>query len=153
MNALELKIPPPAQFLLFAAAMWGLARLCPAAQFPLPFRKPLALALVAPGLWLGAAGVLAFLRARTTIHPHRPAHASALVTTGLYRYSRNPMYLALLLVLAGWAVALANGLAFLLLPGFVLSLDRLQIRPEERILRAKFGAAYEAYARSVRRWL
>ena len=102
---------------------------------------------------LGAAGVLAFLRARTTIHPHRPAHASALVTTGLYRYSRNPMYLALLLVLAGWAVALANGLAFLLLPGFVLSLDRLQIRPEERILRAKFGAAYEAYARSVRRWL
>ncbi len=153
MKRLELKLPPAVQFLAFAAAMWAVDRGCPGAGFTMPFRKATALALFAVGLGLGATGVWAFLRARTTIHPERPERAAVLVTTGLYRFSRNPMYLGLLLLLAGWAVALANGAAFLLLPGFVLAMNRLQIRPEERMLRTKFGAEYESYLRTVRRWL
>jgi protein-S-isoprenylcysteine O-methyltransferase Ste14 len=153
MKWLELKLLPPVQFALFACAMWLLATSCPFAAFVVPFRYPLALLLAGMGGVLGGTGVWSFLRARTTIHPHRPEHSSALVTTGLYRISRNPMYLGLLLILAGWAVALSNGLGFLLLPGFVACMNRLQIGPEERILRKKFGTAFDDYCRSVRRWL
>ena len=153
MKRLELKLPPAVQFLAFAAAMWAVDRGCPGAGFTMPFRKATALALFAVGLGWGATGVWAFLRARTTIHPERPERAAVLVTTGLYRFSRNPMYLGLLLVLAGESLALANGLAMLALPAFVICMDCFQIRPEERILRGKFGAGFDAYARAVRRWL
>ena len=153
MEFLKLKIPPALVFALFAGAMWILASHCPAAALPVPWRLPLAALLSATGLMAGAAGVLAFLRARTTVHPGRPEHASALVTTGIYRFTRNPMYLGLLLMLAGWALALANGWAMLLLPVFVAYMNRFQIRPEEDALRKKFGAAFDAYAGSVRRCL
>ena len=153
MKWLELKIFPPVQFLLFAGAMWWVAGQCPFADFALPFRKLLAIFLFLLGGALGGTGVLAFLRRRTTIHPHRPGHASALVTTGLYRFSRNPMYLGLLLMLTGWALLLANGIAVVFLPAFVAVMNRLQIIPEERILRDKFCGEYDIYARTVRRWL
>lgn len=153
MKWLELKIPPPAIFAAFAFAMWKTAGLCPFAAFSVPFRLPLAAVLVLLGGGLGAGGIGKFICARTTIHPHQPRHSAVLVTTGIYRITRNPMYLGLLLILAGGAIYLANGAAFVFLPGFVLCLNRWQIRPEERILREKFGATFEEYARTVRRWL
>ena len=153
MEFLKLKIPPALVFALFAGTMWGLSSRCPAAAFPVPLRLPLAALLSATGLLAGAAGVLTFLRARTTVHPGRPDHASALVTTGIYRFTRNPMYLGLLLMLAGWSLALANGWAAVLLPAFVAYMNRFQIRPEEDALRKKFGAEFDAYAVSTRRWL
>lgn len=153
MKWLELKIPPPAFFAMFAFAMWRTAILCPFAAFSVPFRMPLAAVLGFLGGGLGAVGVWKFIRARTTIHPNQPEHSAVLVTTGIYRITRNPMYLGLLLMLAGGAVYLANGTAFVFLPGFVLCLNRWQIRPEERILREKFGGKFDEYARVVRRWL
>lgn len=153
MSRLELKIPPAAWFAFFALAMWGLAAVCPFAAVSIPWKRAGALALALPGGLCGVAGILAFLKVRTTVHPHRPERASALVTTGIYRASRNPMYLGLLLILAGWAMVLANAAAMLALPAFVACMNRFQIRPEERILRAKFGAEFDAYARAVRRWL
>ena len=84
------------------------------------------------------------------MHPDRSA---ALVAGGIYRSSRNPMYLGFLLLLAAWACWLANPLALAGLPAFVLYLNRFQIAPEERALRARFGDAYDGYARAVRRWL
>lgn len=153
MNRLELKIPPVLQFGLFALAMWWLNAQFPQAHLSIPWRRSLAVVLFAMGLLCGVAGVLIFLKVRTTVHPGRPEHAAKLVTTGIYRRTRNPMYLGLLLMLAGWALVLANLLALLLLPEFVICMNGLQILPEERILRAKFGAEFEAYARTVRRWL
>ena len=153
MKWLELKIPPVAQFLVFAGAMWLAATQCPFADLSIPWKWPLAIFFFAPGLIGGGAGVLTFLKARTTVHPGRPEHASRLVATGIYQISRNPMYLGLLLMLAGWSLALANGLAMLLLPVFVAGMNRLQILPEERILREKFGSEFDAYVRTVRRWL
>nr|ART40893.1 L409 [uncultured bacterium] len=76
-----------------------------------------------------------------------------MVISGIYRFSRNPMYVGLLLVLTAWAIYLSNALAFLFLPTFVACLTRLQIVPEERVLAAKFGDAFTAYRQSVRRWL
>ena len=83
----------------------------------------------------------------------QPAKTTSLVAGGVYRFTRNPMYLGLLLVLAGWAVFLSNALAFALLPAFIAYIGRFQIAPEERALAAKFGTEYEAYRTEVRRWL
>jgi protein-S-isoprenylcysteine O-methyltransferase Ste14 len=151
--ALELKIPPVAQFFIAAALMGALAAAVPAGRFGMAGRLlPASLLLLLAGL-VGMAGVRAFLRARTTANPLRPEQASRLVTGGIYRYSRNPMYLALLLALAAWGFWLGNAIALLVLPAFVLAMNRLQIEPEERALEALFGAEFIVYRGRVRRWL
>jgi protein-S-isoprenylcysteine O-methyltransferase Ste14 len=153
MAALELKVPPLAVLLAAAAAMALAARLTPALTATFAAQGALAWALAAAGVAVALAGIAAFRRARTTVHPMHPENASALVATGIYRRSRNPMYLGMLLLLAAWSVLLGNALALAGLPAFVAYIDRFQIRPEERALRARFGAGFDAYARSVRRWL
>ena len=152
-KTLELKLPPPVVMVLTGLAMWLLAAWLPAFDFEAPAREVLAFALVAVGLASGVAGILAFRRVGTTVHPQRPHTSTTVVHAGIYRFSRNPMYLGLLLVLAGFAVVLANLLAFALLPLFVAWMNRFQIGPEERALSAKFGAAYDGYRARVRRWL
>ena len=112
-----------------------------------------ALALAALGGAVALAGTLEFRRAHTTVNPLAPRRASTLVTRGIYRVTRNPMYLGMLGVLAGWAVWLGNIAAWLGLPLSMALLTVLQIRPEERILAERFGAEFERYAARVRRWL
>ncbi len=102
---------------------------------------------------MAVAGVREFRRASTTVNPLTPAAASAMVRSGIYRHTRNPMYLGMLLVLAGWAAWLASVAAVAVLPAFVLYMNRLQIEPEERALASLFGSDFEDYRRSVRRWL
>lgn len=153
MNALELKIPPAVVVLVAGVAMWLASVLVPALAFEFPWRRALGAILAGAGVLLGGAGVAAFRCAGTTVHPQHPEKASAMVTSGVYRYSRNPMYLGLLLLLAAWAVHLANLLAFVFLPLFVAWMNRFQIVPEERALAARFGASFDAYRRSVRRWI
>ena len=150
---LDLNVPPAAVTAACAGLMWLVADLTPSLRLPIPGRTVLAYAVVAAGAVVGVAAVVSFWRASTTVDPTRPEAASSLVTTGVYRLSRNPMYLGLLLALVGWAVALAHPLALLVAPLFVAYISRFQIRPEERALHATFGADFEAYARSVRRWL
>ncbi len=153
MKSLELKIPPAVVLLACACAMGWVARQTPACAWPFPGRIFVAAALATAGFGFGLAGLWAFWKARTSVNPHRPDHASAFVVHGVYRITRNPMYLGLLLILVAWAVYLANILALAGLPAFVLYMDRFQIRPEERALQAKFGDAFARYAKSVRRWI
>jgi protein-S-isoprenylcysteine O-methyltransferase Ste14 len=105
------------------------------------------------GVCVALLGVASFRRARTTLNPLKPDKSSALVMSGIYRYTRNPMYLGLLLVLLGWAFFLANALAFVFLPVFILYMNRFQIDPEERVLASVFGQEFVAYLSKVRRWL
>ncbi|MBI4986483.1 MAG: isoprenylcysteine carboxylmethyltransferase family protein [Rhodocyclales bacterium] len=153
MNALELRIPPLVLLLVYAAAMWLAATWQPALAFVLPWRVALAAALAAAGVACVLAGGAQFRKAATTVNPTRPGTASSMVTTGIYRHSRNPMYLGMLLALAAWAIFLAHPLAFPFLPAFVAYMNRFQIGPEERALAAKFGAGFAAYRQTVRRWL
>jgi len=153
LKSLELRVPPPLVAGTLAFLMWLAARLLPLLDFALPAKSALAIALAAIGLGVGLMAVFQFKRARTTVHPMRPQESSALVTAGIFRRSRNPMYLGVLLILAAWAAWLANVAAFLLLPVFVAYLNRFQIAPEERVLEARFGAAFADYRRAVRRWL
>ena len=153
MSRLELKVPPVAVFLVCAGAIWLAHAACPGADVHLPGRRLLVPLLGACGGFLGAGAVAMFLRARTTVHPECPERAARLVTTGIYRLSRNPMYTGLLFALAAEAVHFGNAAGFLMLPAFVAYLNRFQIAPEERALRAKFGAAYDVFTRATRRWL
>lgn len=150
--ALELKVPPPVVALATALLMWIAARDAPLLDWPFAVRTPTAVALAAAGLLLGIAAIRTFSRAGTTVNPMAPQKAAVLVTHGVYRFTRNPMYVSLLLYLAGWAVYLAAWPAALGLPLFMLYMTRWQIVPEERALAARFGEAFLAYARSVRRW-
>jgi len=153
MHALELKIPPVALALAFAALMWLVAKYGPALTVELPWRTAVALALYGAGAAIALAGVAAFRLVKTTVDPRTPDATTAMVRSGVYRYSRNPMYLGFLLALMGWAVELSHVLAFALLPLFPLYLNRFQIEPEERALAAKFGGRFNDYTRTVRRWL
>lgn len=150
---LENRIPPPIVAVCAAAIMLGAAWIVPALTFEHPWRVPLAIIVAAVGGSLDLAALARFLRARTTINPLKPGNASALVSGGIYRFTRNPMYLGLAALLLAWAIYLANLAALGVLPLFVLYLNRFQIAPEERALQARFGAEFEAYRARVRRWL
>lgn len=153
MKGLELKIPPPAVALAFALAMWLASRALPFMHAAFPGRRVVAAALVVAGLTASGLGARTVAKAGTTINPMRPGDASALVVTGIYRWSRNPMYLGLLIALLGWAAFLANAVTLILVGLFVLYMNRFQIGPEERILSERFGAAFSTYRQAVRRWI
>ncbi len=152
MRALELKIPPPVVALLLAVAMWFLPQVVGVLPMPMGARIAAGLVLAFIGQAISVSGMVAFRRARTTINPLNPGAASSLVRSGVYRFTRNPMYLGLLLSLTGWAVFLAHALPFLALPFFVGYITRFQVEPEERILGSVFGAEFTEYMRQVRRW-
>jgi protein-S-isoprenylcysteine O-methyltransferase Ste14 len=152
LNALELKVPPVALTFLFAALMWLSSVYSPLAV-ALPWRDAMAIIFCGVGLFIALAGILPFRQANTTVNPLTPEATTVMVTSGIYRFSRNPMYLGFFLALVGWATYLSYLLAFALLPLFVLYLNRFQILPEERILAAKFPHAFAAYRNSVHRWL
>ncbi len=153
MHRLELKIPPVALVLIFAFTIWFVARIHPWAGVQIPGREWMALMLLIAGFALIIAGAATFISAKTTVNPMTPDLATSIVNRGVYKLSRNPMYLGFFLMLVGWGMLLANILSALLLPLFILCMDRFQIIPEENALLTKFGDAYARYLKSVRRWI
>jgi len=99
------------------------------------------------------AAIRQFGRAGTTVNPHQPEETSALVTGGVYAWTRNPMYLGLTIVLIGWATRLGTLTPFAGPVIFVPLIERVQILPEEHVLRARFGKEYQDYCARVYRWL
>jgi protein-S-isoprenylcysteine O-methyltransferase Ste14 len=153
MQALELKVPPPVVMLLLAVGMYFASDAAPAMQYQFALRLPFGLLLGLAGLAVNVAGLVVFRRHRTTVNPLQPGRATELVCDGIFRLTRNPMYLGMVMMLVGWALYLANGVALFGPVALVAWLTRFQILPEERALRHKFPGAFEDYARRVRRWL
>lgn len=153
MIALELKIPPVVVTLITALGMWGASLAVPSFHLSMAVRASAGAILVAAGLGIVVAGAISFRRARTTVNPTRPGSTSSLVVSGVYRFTRNPMYLGMVFALLGWAAFLMNAIALVFIPGFVVYINRFQIAPEERALSSLFGAEYVAYQTKVRRWL
>ena len=153
MQALELKVPPPVVGLLLAVAMWKIAQLAPSTPIPSAVRVVTAAILAFVGLALVISAAVAFWRAGTTINPMKPATASSLVRSGIYRFTRNPIYVGDVFFLLAWAAFLSSAWTLLGPLLFALYMDRFQIVPEERALAERFGAGYEAYCARVRRWL
>ena len=153
MRALELKIPPPIVAVLVAAVMWGISLATPSADVSAPIRLVAAIALALAGLATAVSGAVAFRRAKTTASPLKPETTSSLVISGVYRFTRNPMYVGVALILLAWAVSLSSIWTLLGPLIFILYITRFQIIPEERTLAGIFGAAYSTYTAKVRRWL
>ncbi len=142
---------PPIVLAIFLAAGYGLQRL-----FQIGSGKPAAESVIAGnalmviGFVIALLGAWAMFRARTTIHPG--GSASALVTSGIYRRTRNPMYLSFLFFIIGLGLVFANPWMILLAPLLVLYVQERIIKREEAYLTARFGPEYIAYRNQVRRW-
>ncbi len=146
-------LPPPLVAALIGVLMWAVARQLALGRFASAALAPIAIVLLAVGLLLFLVAAASFITAKTTINPLRPARATHLITSGVFRISRNPIYLADLLILAALAVWLGNIVNLLVLGLFVWAINRFQIAPEERALTRLFGDNYIAYCSQVRRWL
>jgi protein-S-isoprenylcysteine O-methyltransferase Ste14 len=153
MRALELRIPPPIVALLVAAIMWGISLATPPVEMPGLIRLTTAIAFALAGVLIAISGVIAIRRAETTLNPLKPETTSTIVTSGVYRFTRNPMYVGLALVLLAWAVFISSAWSLLGVVCFILYMNRFQIMPEERVLSGMFAASYAAYQAKVRRWL
>jgi protein-S-isoprenylcysteine O-methyltransferase Ste14 len=150
---MELRIPPLVVALIIGAAIYCLSLAAPSLTYDFPGRTGIAAALLLAGTSVAIAGVLEFRRARTTVDPRYPESSTAIVTSGIYRWTRNPMYLGFLLWLLAGSALLANPLTLAGPVAFVAYMNRFQIRPEERALAARFGSPYESYLARVRRWI
>ena len=153
MEILENKIPPPIVTLLFMIVMWFFAKVGFTFELGQFVRGSVVLVFFVLGVGFGILGLFSFKQAATTINPLQPELATSLVTSGIYRITRNPMYVGVSFCLLAWGVYLSSILALCWIPLFIAYITRFQIVPEERALVKKFGVKFENYKAKVRRWL
>ncbi len=154
---LELKIPPPLVMLTTAGAMWLNSKFCAdgfaTGILPFSLRLTIFVLLAFIGSVVALLGVIQFKRYQTTLNPMHADKASSLVSTGIFAYTRNPMYLGMVFALCGFVVFLGQWLLIVWVAFFVAYITAFQIKPEERILHQKFAPEFEEYKKSVRRWI
>lgn len=143
--------PPPLLAAGFLLLGYLLDLALPLPLLPSPAQYVMSAALILPAAVLVVSGILLFRRAGTHVEPYRPT--TALVTTGPYRLSRNPLYVALALAYAGISVAVDSAWMLALILPFLLVIRYGVVAREERYLERKFGQAYLDYKAKVRRWL
>ena len=151
MKWLELKIPPLLVAVIFGALIWAM---------PSTYEVSNSIALYVfsgvlffIGCLVSVLGVWEFKKQKTTVNPMSPQESNSLVIRGVYKFTRNPMYLGFLLWLLSLGVFLRNPYSLILAVGFVLYMNYFQILPEERVLTNSFGEDYLEYKKSVRRWI
>lgn len=149
---MELKLPPVVVLLIFALLMYLLVIGLPFGFFDFFGRLGLAVLLVGAGCLLALIALIQFYKAKTTVDPRDPDKSTVLVSKGVYAFTRNPMYLAMLLVLLAFGIYLGNAFNALVAAGFVAYMNRFQIIPEEKMLTKKFGRPYKDYCILTRRW-
>ncbi|MAN35284.1 MAG: isoprenylcysteine carboxyl methyltransferase [Candidatus Marinimicrobia bacterium] len=150
---MKLLIPPPIQALLSAIMMCLISRYFTHANFSLNGINIFALIFLIIAAIIIILSMYKFKKIKTTISPLRPNKTSSLVKSGIYEYTRNPMYLGLLLMLFSIALFLKNFISFLIIPLFILFITKNQILPEEEALENIFGEEYKNYKNKVRRWI
>jgi protein-S-isoprenylcysteine O-methyltransferase Ste14 len=145
------KIPPVIVVLFFAVLMLIIAYYT-VIDLNI-FIRTTALLSAFVGVVFGVAGVVSFKIAKTTVNPHKIENASQLVTSGIFKFTRNPMYVGLAFLLVGWGLWLSSLLSFVGVIGFMIYITYFQIKPEEKMLIKLFGDEYLNYMSRVRRWL
>ncbi len=133
--------------------MWVVDKQLPGGQLESAIQLPMAILFAILGIVLVVFSMLAFRRASTTVDPFHPEEASHLIVDGVFSYSRNPMYLSLLLVLISWAIWLGSVYNVAWLALFIYYISVFQIKPEEEAMRSLFGEPYNHYCSTVRRWI
>ncbi|MEO9511394.1 MAG: isoprenylcysteine carboxylmethyltransferase family protein [Flavobacteriaceae bacterium] len=149
---MKLRILPPLVMLIFGCFMYGLNRFLPFGNFDFFGRRALTIVLFALGFLVMAIALFQFSRAKTTTNPINLTKTSSLVTNGIFRYTRNPMYLGMLLLLLGFGLKLGNAFNTLLTAGFVYYMNHFQIENEEKALMKLFDKEFRMYCKTTRRW-
>ncbi len=149
---MKLKVPPVIVFITAAICMYCLSTFLKVGYFDFFGRQYLLYLLTGLAILIGAIALLQFFRSKTTINPTTPKKASNLVTKGLFQYTRNPMYLCMLLLLLAWGLYLGNAFNVITAALFVMYMNKFQIIPEEEALKELFGNEYAQYCTLVRRW-
>lgn len=153
LSKLELRIPPPLVMLLFMVTVFGFDKIMPFTLFYLPWLTYASvISLVTLGGVIALWGVKEFRDAKTTVNPLKPESSSSLVSSGIYQYTRNPMYLGLLLILLSAVIYSQHPLGLVSALGFVAYMNRFQIEPEEKMLVKLFGDEFVDYSNQVKRW-
>ncbi len=147
-----MKILPPLVMLIFGCLMYLLAKFLPFGTFDFFGRKELSTTLFAMAVGIIFLGIFQFRSAKTTTNPIDLTKTKKLVTKGIFKYSRNPMYLGMLLILLGLGLRLGNAFNTLLAAGFVYYMNHFQIKHEEKALNTLFGKEYSFYCKATRRW-
>ena len=150
---MKLKIPPPIVAILCALLMWAVARFVSWGGIPVAIPWYVPYVFVALAILLDLLALMSFKAVKTTFNPLKPHTASALVTSGIYQYTRNPMYLGLFSILLAFVLWFGSLLNIAVLLLFVWYMNRFQIVHEEEALLKLFGEEYEGYRSRVRRWL
>lgn len=151
---MNIKIPPPIQTLIASLLMWLLNYLVPVSvSFGQGLASLLIVVLLGIACLLLLPAVVSFWKSNTTVNPLRPEKATFLVVEGVYRFTRNPMYLGMASILCAWGVYLANPICMIILLLYIYVMNEIQIKPEERALEKLFGGEYQSYCKKVRRWI
>ena len=148
---LETRIPPPIITLIFIFINFALTYLSVPMQ--IPYSNIVGLFLLIAGFFIIIRAGILFTRNKTVISPLKPYKSTFLVSNDMYKYSRNPMYLGLLIIFLSTIIFFQNFLGFILIPAFILYINYFQIIPEEHALKDIFGPEYDLYLDSVRRWI
>lgn len=148
---LKNKIPPPLVTLTFGLMIYYSSEL----MSPISFAHQALVAVIffILGIAVMVSAILTFRQLQTTVNPLQPYQATALATSGVFGFSRNPMYLGMLLILMAISLALGAVASLLLLPAFVTYISLFQIQPEEEAMRELFPDQYNDYCKKVRRWI
>jgi len=152
MKFLDLKIPPPVVVVLTGLFMW----LTPSGALEVlggSWSLYLGIVLMLLGVLMDGYAAMMFFVAKTTISPIAPQNASTLIVNGIFKLTRNPMYLGMAILLLGWALVLQSAAALMGPILFISYITRFQILPEERILTQKWGDTYTTYLSKTKRWL
>lgn len=152
---METRIPPPVIDGLALLAVIALWRFAPGLQLDFPAMPAMLIggALAALGLIIALIAMGLFKTKATTVLPFKPERSTALVTGGIYKLTRNPMYLGMALVVLGAAIAARQPLGIVAMLAACAYLTAFQIKPEERALEKLFGEDYRDYKTRVRRWI
>ncbi|PKG85064.1 protein-S-isoprenylcysteine methyltransferase [Colwellia sp. 75C3] len=153
MKFLENRIPPPLVAILIAAGMWYLSTLTPVILLTSTIKITLVITFIIAGIFFALSGAISFRLAKTTVNPLKPDTASALVTSGIYQFTRNPMYVGFVAFLLAWTSYLGSGWAVALIILYMAYIQRFQITPEERALTTLFKDEFIEYKKQVRTWL
>lgn len=153
MKRLSLKVPPVFVWALFALLggainHWSLI-------FVVTFSNSLlfSVVLLLLSVIIGVLGVIEFKKHQTSVNPVELDKAKNIVSSGVFSYSRNPMYLALAIALTATSIFQSSFIFVITVPMFVLYMNQFQIKAEEDFLKDKFGGEYQRYLTQVRRWL
>nr|WP_321412330.1 isoprenylcysteine carboxylmethyltransferase family protein [uncultured Allomuricauda sp.] len=149
---MKMKVPPALVMLIFVGVMFALDRFLPVGEFDFFGKDLLTWFLFGLGIVIILVSIIQFSIKKTTVDPLNPEKAKKLVTNGIYNFTRNPMYLGMLLFLLAYGLHLGNAFNTLVAAGFVSYMNHFQIKPEEKALKKMFGQEYNIYCKLTRRW-